>query len=67
MCVPFLQNQRNVSAQIHFPKLLSCIDNAKSKAFDSFLGFFKQWKLTLTNFGLVQFFIKEIYQKDVYN
>lgn len=41
MCVPFLQNQRNVSAQIHFPKLLSCIDNAKSKAFDSFLGFFK--------------------------
>ena len=37
-----LQIQPNVSAGVHFLKLISCIDNAKSSAFDSFLGFYKQ-------------------------
>ena len=42
VCTFFLQIQPNVSAGVHFLKLISCIDNAKSSAFDSFLGFYKQ-------------------------
>ena len=42
VCTPFLQIQPNVSAEVHFLKLSSCTDNAKSSAFDSFLGFYKQ-------------------------